>query len=129
VALGVSAGVLALVTAVLASWALKRSRDPGRAVRELVEPSLEYRLEVLSETMKRSARLLATVTAEMELRRTEVERLKEEQHTAEVNMTLSAEQRSALRAELAEAVRPETNRGIKWSVALSFISGALVCCT
>lgn len=55
-------------------------------------------------------------------------RLQQDQHIAEVALTFTTEQRAAMRAELAEVLRPETDRSIKWSIiigALGFVTGVL----
>ena len=70
---GAAATALAFV---LVLWRIAgRPRTWRDRAAALVEPSLEDRLDELSKTMKRSAQLLGVVTAEMDLRRAEVDRL------------------------------------------------------
>lgn len=105
-------------------------RIPGRRAtsEQPSEPALEERLEQLSSQMASSAKLLTLVRVEMDLRRKEVDRLQREQQQAEATRSLTHDQLAAVRDQLAEVIRPETNRGIRWSIligVLGFVAGVL----
>ena len=102
-------------------WAGRKKAEPRERV-----TGLEDRLRPLSRLMSQSAQLTEQVSAEMDLRRAEVQRLQQEQHDAQIAKSLTDEQLAMLESRLAAVMRPETNRGIKWAVitgALSFIAG------
>jgi hypothetical protein len=122
-AVGSAAAGLAATT--LSRRAFKRVSSQEQ--RQL-EPSLEDRLDELTKTMRRSAQLLGAISTELELQRAEVDRLQKDKHDAEEIIKLTSDQVAAIRAQVAEVVRPETARGIKWSIVigvLGFVAGAL----
>src|SRR5882757_8471700 len=90
------------------------------------EPTLEERIQSLSKTMAESARLLAQVSAEIELRATFAKQKQEEAEIAIAAATLNGEQLAALQRVVRVEVGTEGNRGLRagmLTAAFTFVLG------
>jgi hypothetical protein len=103
---------------------LRREAIQARSAR--AKPTIEGRLRDLSESMKRSARLIEQVNAELEIRAAAAQQLEREAKAAEALAEVNREQKEAIRllfdAELEGAERRIRRDSVIIGVA-SFVAG------
>jgi hypothetical protein len=131
---GVRAALEGFVKTIL-SREERAGRSFGKIIRDAIsgtpevsppEPTLEERIQSLSNVMAESAKLLEQVTAEIELRATFAKEKKEEADVAIAAATLNQDQLQALQRVVRTEVSTESNRGIRAALLVgvfSFILG------
>jgi hypothetical protein len=125
-ALTASSSVITCVLGVTATWAATRD-TAARAVEDVVQKTLEQRLDDLAASMHASAQIVQEVSAELEARAATAKSLKEEAETAEALSRLHKEESEAvsrmIHAQLETATREIRRDSIKVGI-LSFVGGA-----
>jgi hypothetical protein len=113
----------------LAAWLAQRLQRNRGVAPSVPQVSLEERLDELSLSMRRSARLVEQVSAELEARAASARQLQEDAKTAEAVAAFHKEQTEAVRRML-DAELVTQAKGIRrdsvWIGVVSFVGGGLL---